>query len=235
MITITTATIDDAYIEVTTWRKNTFLVPYGKTGRDFIDQLRNHIDDWNNRSPTQYLALNAATVLVAVALQKPGQWSKAKEHQECLKKRLTLWRKGEIESLLRKGRMIQRPLSNSNKKDPSKTNKNDPTNKAHIFAKLVMEGQITLALRYLSEDDSGEVLPLTDNAMTQLKEKHPDAQRAKLGSLLFGPVEDIPDAVFQGINGELVREAALRTKGSGGPSGVDRRQWLQEDPGMQVF
>ena len=50
MITITTATIDDAYNEVTTWRKNTFLVPYGKTGRDFIDQLTKHIDDWNNRS-----------------------------------------------------------------------------------------------------------------------------------------------------------------------------------------
>ena len=32
MITITTATIDDASNEVTTWRKNTFLVPYGKTG-----------------------------------------------------------------------------------------------------------------------------------------------------------------------------------------------------------
>ena len=55
----------------------------------------------------------------------------------------------------------------------------------------------------------------------QLREKLPDAQRAKLGSLLFGPVEDIPDSVYQEINGELVREAALRTKGSGGPSGVD--------------
>ena len=30
----------------------------------------------------------------------------------------------------------------------------------------------------------------------QLREKRPDAQRAKLGSLLFGPVEDIPDSVF---------------------------------------
>ena len=235
MITLTTATIDDAYNEVTTWRKNTFLVPYGKTGRDFIDQLTKHIDDWNNRSPMQFLALKAVTVLLAVALQKPGQRSKAKEHQECLEKRLTLWRNGEIESLLREGRMIQRRLSKFNKNDPSKSNKNDPTNKARIFAKLVMEGQINSALRYLSEDGSGGVLPLTDDAMRQLKEKHPVAQRAKLGSMLFGPVEDIPDAVFQGINGELVREAALRTKGSGGPSGVDRRQWLREDPGMQVF
>ena len=170
---ITTATIDDAYNEVTTWRINTFLVPYGKTGRDFIDQLTKHIDDWNNRSPMQHLALKAVIVLLAVALQKPGQRSKAKEHQECLKKRLTLWRNGEIGSLLREGRMIQRRLS--------KSHKNDPPNKARIFAKLVMKGQINFALRYLSEDESGGVLPLTDDVVRQLGEKHPEAQRAKLG------------------------------------------------------
>ena len=72
MITITTATIDDAYNEVTTWRKNTFLVPYGKTGRDFIDQLTKRIDDWNNRSPMQHLSLKAVIALLAVAPQKPG-------------------------------------------------------------------------------------------------------------------------------------------------------------------
>ena len=117
--------------------------------------------------------------------------------------------------------MIQRRLSKSNKNDPSKSNKNDPPNKARVFAKLVMEGQINSALRHLSEDDSDGVLPLTDDAVRQLKEKHQDAQRAQLGSLLFGLVEDIPDSVYQGINGELVREAALGTKGYGGPSGVD--------------
>ena len=154
MITITTATIDDAYNEVTKWRKNTFLVPYGKTGRDFIDQLTKLIDDWNNRSPMQHLALKAAIVLLATALQKPRQRSKAKKHQECLEKR---WRNGEIESLLREGRMIQRHLL--------KSNKNDPPNKARIFAKLVTEGQINSALRYLSDDDSGGVLPLTDDVV----------------------------------------------------------------------
>ena len=181
----------------------TFLVPYCKTGRDFIDQLTKHIDDWYNRWPMQHLALKAVIALLAVALQKPGQRSKAKGHQECLEKRLALWRNGEIESLLREGRIIQRHLS--------KSNKNDPPNKARIFAKLVTEGQINSALWYLSENDSGGVLPLINDVVRQLKEKHPDAQRAKLGSLLFGPVEDIPDSVYQGINGELVREAALRT------------------------
>ena len=98
--------------------------------------------------------------------------------------------------------MIQRRLSRSNE--------NDPPNKARIFAKLFMEGQINSALRYLSEDDSGGVLPLTDDVVRQLKEKHPDAQRAKLGSLLFGPMEDIHDSVCQEINGELVRESKIK-------------------------
>ena len=54
--------------------------------------------------------------------------------------------------------------------------------------------------------------------MEQLADKRPDTQQAKLGSVLFGPVEDVPVILYQQIN---VREAALRTKGSCGPSGVD--------------
>ena len=42
-----------------------------------------------------------------------------------------------------------------------------------------------------------------------------------MGSVLFGPVEDVPAVLYQQINGEMVREAALRTKGSCGPSGGD--------------
>ncbi|KAL9959428.1 hypothetical protein ACROYT_G032751 [Oculina patagonica] len=84
-----------------------------------------------------------------------------------------------------------------------------------------MRGQIHSALRYLCDDNGGGVLPLSDDVMRQLMEKHPEAQEARLGSLLFGPVEDIPDTVFLEIDGEVVRDAALRTKGSGGPSGVD--------------
>ena len=84
-----------------------------------------------------------------------------------------------------------------------------------------MEGQINSALRFLSEDGGRGVLPLTDDVMTQLNEKHPTAKEAKLGSLLFGPVEDVPEIIYQEIDGEMIKEAALRTKGSGGPYGID--------------
>ena len=94
--------------------------------------------------------------------------------------------------------------------------------KSKIFAKLVLEGQINSALRFLSETSTGGVLELTDDVMAQLKEKHPNPQPTTLGSLLFEPINDnIPESVYSEINGEIIREAALRTKGSGGPCGVD--------------
>ena len=58
----------------------------------------------------QHTALKAAFVLLAVGLQKPSKKSKAKDHQECLARRLVLWKEGEIGTLLRDRRLIQRHL-----------------------------------------------------------------------------------------------------------------------------
>ena len=68
-LTVSLSTIDDAYNEISKWRKNTFLVPYGKVGRELIDKMTENINDWNNRSKMQPIALKAAIVLLAVGLQ----------------------------------------------------------------------------------------------------------------------------------------------------------------------
>ena len=58
--------------------------------------------------------------------------------------------------------------------------------------------------------------------MAQVKEKHPNLQPTTLGSLLFGPIDDdLPESEYSEINGEMVRQATLGTKVSGGPCGVD--------------
>ena len=162
----------------------------------------------------EFIALKVAIVLLALCLQKPGPKSKSKDHQDCLAKRLVLWKKGKDDTILREGRMIQRRLGDSRRAT-------DPPNRAKIFANLVMTGQVNSALRYLSDDQGGGILPLSDDVMEQLKEKHPEPQGVQLGSLLFGPIKDVPDTLYYEINGVMVRDAALRTKGSGGPSGVD--------------
>ena len=121
IITVHSSTIIKAYDEITQWRKSTFLVPYGKVGREFIDQLTQHITEWNNASHAQHIALKAAIVLLATVLQKPSMKSKAKDHQECLTKRLALWKEGEIESLLRKGRSIQKRILKTKRAKPPRS------------------------------------------------------------------------------------------------------------------
>ena len=134
-LTVSLSTIDNAYNEISKWRKNTFLVPYGKVGREFIDKMTENINDWNNGSKMKPIALKAATVHFAVGLQKPSQKSKAKDHQECLAKQLVLYKEGEIEKLLRKGWMIQKRLSNSWRINL--------TNAARVFAHLLCQGKST--------------------------------------------------------------------------------------------
>ena len=126
---------------------------------------------------SQHVSIKAAFVLLAMGLQKPHKKSKAKGHQECLANRLHLWKEGEIDQLMLEGRMIQHRLTSGRRA-------NSP-NKAKVFANLVMNGQINSALRYLSDVDGGRILPLIDDIMNQLKEKHPPAQEAQLGFLLF--------------------------------------------------
>ena len=59
--------------------------------------------------------------------------------------------------IIREGQIIQHRLAKP-------TRKTDPANKAKSFAKLFMEiCQMNSALRYLSDDVSGGVLPLTDD------------------------------------------------------------------------
>ena len=144
----------------------------------------------------QHIALKAAVVLLSVCLQKPSQKSKAKDHIDCLSKRLVLWKEGEIYTLIREGRMTNSRLTNSRSANPP--------NKAKVFADLVMQGQIHSALRYLSDDTGKGVLPLSDDVMRQLWEKHLVAQEARIGSLLFGPI--------QMVSGECLRASHSRNK-----------------------
>ena len=40
-------------------------------------------------------------------------------------------------------------------------------------------------------------------------------------ALLRGPIDDLPVSVIEGINDQLIMKAALRTKGSAGPTGLN--------------
>ena len=69
----------------------------------------------------------------------------------------------------------------------------------------MLNGKINSALRFLSKEDSAGVLS---------KGKHLKGQEPELGSFVFGPIEDVPYVLYRQINGDMLREAALKSKGS---------------------
>ena len=88
-IRLNTTNIVNAYNRETNWQKDTFLVPYGKIGRDFTDQLTKHINDWNNNTEMQHIALTAAIVHFAQALQKTQSRFKSERSSRVLIKEVS--------------------------------------------------------------------------------------------------------------------------------------------------
>ena len=61
---------------------------------------------------------------------------------------------------------------------------------------------------------SGGILPMTDENPQLLKLKHPEAKDTSQKALLQGPIQKMLPIVYDGIDEELIKKAAIRTKGS---------------------
>ena len=124
--------------------------------------------------------------------------------------RLEEWR--NIYILVKELRHIQKRFTSSRKT-------RSVEDRARIFSNLVMEGKITAALKFLDTDSSSGILTLTPDIIADLEQKHPDEEA--IADNTFGPLDHIPIYVFDCINEENIMKAAMNTKGSAGPSGMD--------------
>ena len=128
--------------------------------------------------------------------------------------RLNLRRQGDLDLLLKEVRFIQGKFVNSKKartvEDISK-----------VFAKLVFQGNLSAASKLLDSESLTGLLNLTPEALERLKEKHPEEADIADESLLYGPIDYIPPGVFDLIDEKMIFDAATKTKGSAGPSGMD--------------
>ena len=205
--------IDQAYEEVVHWRKNIFEVPTCAVGRSFVQELSKWLEHFNAKSRCQTFAMKTFIVLPALLLQKPSAKSKRHEHKALLEKRLEQWNRKEILELLRSGRTIQkRRVSGQN------TKKEDTARK---FANLMFEGKVTHAVRMLTDEENQGVLPLTEETLAQLKEKHPTPAGIREETLLNGPIRQMDSSYFDCIDGNMIARATKKTNGSAGPSTTD--------------
>ena len=140
-----------------------------------------------------------------------------------------------IDELVREGRTSQKCLPKRSSVD------RDGDHLQRSFSNLVLAGKISAAMRLLSEYDgtqSGKGVldlnaPASPGSSTTVRdvliEKHPPAASASSDSLIdvdpsWTPV-DVHPVYFERKTGAAIRQAALQTKGAGGPSGMNADKW----------
>ena len=72
--------IQICYKQIVKWRKNLFLLPSGRVGKDFLQEVKKLIDSFTNKTPYYTIALNAVMVMIPMLLQKPAKNSKTSDH-----------------------------------------------------------------------------------------------------------------------------------------------------------
>ena len=147
--------IERCYEVIVTWRKNLFMLPNGQSGKNYIREITRLINAWTENSPLKDIAWKAIFIMPALLLQKPAKESKAKDHVNALKRRLTLWYNGEFENLLDERQTLQNRI-------PKTPMKNDIAAISKKFAAHMKKGEVHKAINMLTNSMSNGILPLTD-------------------------------------------------------------------------
>ncbi|CAB4008017.1 Hypothetical predicted protein [Paramuricea clavata] len=188
----------------------------GKAGKEFIKLQSQWLSKFNNEDSFMGISLKVFMTLPMILLQKPSVSSKAKEHSQALSRRIKWLKDGELQRLLSECRSIQHQLRPKTSSD----------NLSKTFAKLIMMGNVNAALRLLSEESDGCVLPLSEEVLRNLQEKHPAPADIQPSSLLHGPIIDLRN-ISIAVDEQTILTAAKTLKGAAGPSGLDANQYIR--------
>ena len=213
--------LNRVYDEVVQWKRNCFMVPSGKAGKAFVQELSRLFDAYAEGSALESVAMKAAMTMPALLLQKPSSRSKASEHTLHLERRLKLWSEGKLNNLVHEGHTIQRQLARS-----QQSRQNDDQT-ARLFAKLMMEGKVRAALRLVTQANGSGPLRLNKLANPNDRSSTQTVRDVLLSTIVSpetAPAETHPIR-FDEINGQTIRDTILRMDGAAGPSGLDAASW----------
>ena len=209
------ATCEAIYKEIVLWRRNIFLLPSGASGKLFIEEMTKVVTLFTSGSSKDSLAMVLLMIMPALLLQKPSKRSKSALHVEVLKRRLEKWQEGDLESLVKEGRTIQKRM------EKGKCTKDQ---QEKVFFRLMLQGKVGAALRWVGDNKAG-LLDATSEVIDELISKHPRGKTAEEGSVLHGPTDKVEAVIFDSIDGQSIQMCAKRTEGAAGPSGLDSDGW----------
>ena len=210
--------IQDAYKEITSWKKNIFMLPHGKAGTEFIRELTRLINLFVHQTKWERLAIPLVHVFLPLMLQKPSKTSKARDHAKYVLARLDKWKAGAIKELVEECRAIQKRMVTSKKRNILSNRK--------AFCRLMLAGKVKQALKFINNDNNVKgVHAVNDEIKSTLRNKHPKAENALPESLLPSIDNTVQNVIFENISAELIQKCSRTLHGSGGPTQIDSDVW----------
>ena len=206
------------YEQIVYGKRNLFLLPSGKAGKQYIYETTKLMNEWLQESPLKDIAFKAIMIMPNLLLQKPSKNSKAKDHLKALERRLESWISGDLLELLKEAETIQKSLRS----------KKISTNIAEIskrFSQEMKKGNVNSAMKILTDNVKNDILPLTRQTLNQLQLKHPEGKEVSQEILLTYTPDTIHPIKFESIDEEKIQKAAVKTQGGSGPSGMDADGW----------
>ena len=83
------------------------------------------------------------------------------------------------------------------------------------------KGNVSGAVKLLTNNMTGGILPLDDETVTLLRSKHPEPKDCDPDAISNLQLPEVHPVAFDAINEDSVRSAAMTTQGGSGTSGLD--------------
>jgi hypothetical protein len=202
-------------------------LPRGTCGRRFIDLLCveiRHLTRGNYPS-------DRLIVFSSVILQRDKSVRFGPDIRRTLNRRMSMWENDKFDLLVQETVRCERSFTNQ-----SRHRANNENHIINVFTRLMLQGKVRAAVRWLTERSKGHVLRPTEqikmiidgqeksiSVIEALKLKHP-APKPPHSSTLSMP-DHLPQLEDLDITGDHVHHIALRIQGSAGPGGCDSKHW----------
>ncbi len=198
--------------------------PGGPVGRRFVRMLAEEMSGIRSRKWNSERFI----VFQMVILQRSKGVTKAGDIKKRLSNRMDSWEANKFDML------VQDTERTALGQLASRRGRDTPEQRAKIYNRLVLQGKLRTAVRWLTEREKGGVLLPGDtdektgeNIFDVLKSKHPAATDPDPSEM--EDYEILPDFVDLDVTEDTVEQVARRLSGSAGPGGSDAQalqHWL---------
>lgn len=196
-----------------------YILPNGVIGRQFVQLITNELLLVINN---ENIGCEKLFVLCACILQKDVSIKMGADVRRLLKKRMTMWTDEKYDELLEEAIRCDKRIKHG-------VQKCEDSHKIRIFTRLVMQGKLRDATRWITDRAGGGVLDLNEicsdgkSVLQCLQSKHPN-QMIPDSNLFLSP-ERLPMMTDVDISANHIERVARSLKGGAGPSGTDSEQW----------